>query len=74
MKALSVNKMFRTFDIKETIIESNGVHVEAYLSHNFDSIRGLTNVSFIYLEEADFFLPWATAKLLKKVTNLKMSR
>jgi hypothetical protein len=63
--------MFRIFDIKETIIESNGVHVEAYLSHNFDSIRGLTNVSFIYLEEADFFPPWATAKVTEKSHKFK---
>ncbi len=57
MKALFINKMFRTFDTKETIIELNGVHIEAYLSYHFDSIRGLTNVSFIYLDETDFFPP-----------------
>ncbi|MGB7661966.1 MAG: hypothetical protein WBL67_04440, partial [Nitrososphaeraceae archaeon] len=32
-------------------------HIEAYLSHHLDSMRGLTNVSFIYLDEADFFPP-----------------
>ena len=35
----------------------NGVHIEAYPSHHLDSMRGLTNVSFIYLDEADFFPP-----------------
>ena len=46
-----------TFDSKETVIELNGVHIEAYPSHHLDSMRGLTNVSFIYLDEADFFPP-----------------
>ena len=45
------------FDTKETVIELNGVHIEAYPSHHLDSMRGLTNVSFIYLDEADFFPP-----------------
>jgi hypothetical protein len=46
-----------TFDNKETVIELNGCHIEAYPSHHLDSMRGLTNVSFIYLDEADFFPP-----------------
>ena len=45
------------FDTKETVIELNGVHIEAYPSHHLDSMRGLTDVSFIYLDEADFFPP-----------------
>ena len=45
------------FDSKETVIELNGVAAEAYPSHHLDSMRGLTNVSFIYLDEADFFPP-----------------
>ena len=44
-----------SFDSKETVIELNGVHLEAYPSRHLDSMRGLTNVSFIYLDEADFF-------------------
>ena len=44
-----------SFKTKETVIELNGVHIEAYPSHHLDSMRGLTNVSFIYLDEADFF-------------------
>ena len=35
----------------------NGVHIEAYPSHHLDAMRGLTNVSFIFLDEADFFPP-----------------
>lgn len=46
-----------TFDTKETVIELNGCHIEAYPSHHLDSMRGLTNVSFIFLDEADFFPP-----------------
>ena len=45
------------FDTKETVIELNGVHIEAYPSHHLDAMRGLANVSFIYLDEADFFPP-----------------
>ena len=50
------------FDTKETVIELNGVHIEAYPSHHLDSMRGLTNVSFIYLDEADFFPPGQAAR------------
>ena len=42
---------------KETVIELNGVHIEAYPSHHLDAMRGLKDVSFIYLDEADFFPP-----------------
>ena len=44
-----------SFDTKETVIELNGVHIEAYPSHHLDAMRGLTDVTFIYLDEADFF-------------------
>ena len=57
LKGLFVNVAPKGFDTKETIIELNGVHIEAYPSHHLDSMRGLTNVSFIYLDEADFFPP-----------------
>jgi hypothetical protein len=46
-----------TFDTKETVIELNGVKVEAFPSHHLDAMRGLPNVSFILLDEADFFPP-----------------
>ena len=46
-----------SFDTKENVIELNGVHIEAYPSHHLDSMRGLKDVSFIYLDEADFFPP-----------------
>jgi late competence protein required for DNA uptake (superfamily II DNA/RNA helicase) len=45
------------FDTKETIIELNGVKIEAFPSHHLDAMRGLPNVSFILLDEADFFPP-----------------
>jgi hypothetical protein len=61
MKALFVNDYQIghnvRFDTKETVIELNGVHIEAYPSHHLDSMRGLKDVSFIYLDEADFFPP-----------------
>jgi hypothetical protein len=58
MKGLFQEKLGNTsFDTKETVIELNGVHIEAYPSHHLDAMRGLKDVSFIYLDEADFFPP-----------------
>ena len=57
MKGLFKAKNIALSDTKETVIELNGVHIEAYPSHHLDAMRGLTDVSFIYLDEADFFPP-----------------
>jgi len=43
------------FSNKETVLELNGLRIEAFPSHHLDSMRGLANVSFVYLDEADFF-------------------
>src|SRR5918996_1163265 len=48
---------FLKFDTKETVIELNGVYISAYPSHHLDAMRGLNDVAFIYLDEADFFPP-----------------
>ena len=56
MKGL-FHELGATFDSKETVIELNGVHIEAYPSHHLDAMRGLKDVAFIYLDEADFFPP-----------------
>jgi hypothetical protein len=45
------------FDTKETVIELNNVKIEAFPSHHLYAMRGLPNVSFILLDEADFFPP-----------------
>jgi hypothetical protein len=45
------------FDTKETVIELNNVKIEAFPSHHLDAMRGLPNVSFILLDEADFIPP-----------------
>jgi hypothetical protein len=45
------------FDTKETVIELNNVKIEAFPSHHLDAMRGLQNVSFVLLDEADFFPP-----------------
>ncbi len=55
MKRLFTDNGLVTFDSKETIIELNRVHIEAFPSHHLDAMRGLPNVSFILLDEADFF-------------------
>jgi hypothetical protein len=45
------------FDTKETVIQLNNIKIEAFPSHHLDAMRGLSNVSFILLDEADFFPP-----------------
>src|SRR5918911_767665 len=55
MKRLFAGKGLISFDSKETVIELNGVKIEAFPSHHLDAMRGLPNVSFILLDEADFF-------------------
>jgi hypothetical protein len=54
-KLFSGGKGLTVFDSKETVIELNGVKIEAFPSHHLDAMRGLPNVSFILLDEADFF-------------------
>jgi hypothetical protein len=56
-KLLSRGKCLTVFDSKETVIELNSVKIEAFPSHHLDAMRGLPNVSFILLDEADFFPP-----------------
>jgi hypothetical protein len=55
MKKLFADKGLVAFDTKETVIELNNVKIEAFPSHHLDAMRGLPNVSFILLDEADFF-------------------
>jgi hypothetical protein len=57
MKRLFIDNGLVTFDSKETVIELNGVHIEAYPSHHLDAMRGLSDVSFVLLDEPDFFPP-----------------
>ena len=47
----------KTFHSKETVLELNGVKIEAFPSHHLDAARGLPNVSFILLDEGDFLPP-----------------
>jgi hypothetical protein len=47
-----------SFDTRKTvIILGNNVRIEAFPSHHLAAMRGLTNVKFIHLSEADFFPP-----------------
>ncbi|MFL6384337.1 MAG: DEAD/DEAH box helicase family protein [Nitrososphaeraceae archaeon] len=59
MEKMFANRMGipAAFDNKETVIELNSVKIEAFPSHHLDAMRGLPNVSFILLDEADFFPP-----------------
>jgi hypothetical protein len=63
MKALFQNpnknpnkeNIFLTFSSKETVLDLNGVHVEAFPSHHLDAARALESPKFILLDESDFF-------------------
>lgn len=44
-----------TFEDKATVVNLGNVKVEAFPSHHLDAMRGLTDVKFILLDEADFF-------------------
>jgi hypothetical protein len=55
LKQLFYNQLEIIFSNKETVLDLNGVHIEAYPSHHLDSARGLPKVSMVYLDEADFF-------------------
>jgi hypothetical protein len=58
MKMLFKGKDLTTaFDSKGTVIDLNNVKIETFPSHHFRCKRGLPNVSFILLDEADFFPP-----------------
>jgi hypothetical protein len=56
-KRLFEEELHILFDNKETVLELNGVHIEAFPSHHLDAMRSLTNPKLILLDEADFFPP-----------------
>jgi len=56
MKRLVAGKGVIIFDTKETVLDVNNVKIETFPSHHLDAMRGLP-VSFILLDEADFFPP-----------------
>ena len=45
------------FDSKQTTVNINGVNITAYPSAHTDDMRSLTDVSFILIDEADFYSP-----------------
>ena len=55
MKGLFADKSLISFDSKESVIEVNRVHVEAYPAHHLDAMRGLPDVSLILLDEVGYF-------------------
>jgi hypothetical protein len=55
MKGIFERKLGLYFTNKETVLELNGVTVEAFPSNHIDSFRALDNPKFILLDEADFF-------------------
>ncbi|MGD1838268.1 MAG: DEAD/DEAH box helicase family protein, partial [Nitrososphaeraceae archaeon] len=55
LKQLFENKLGIVFSSKETVLELNGCTIEAFPSNHLDSMRSLTDVKFIFIDEADFF-------------------
>ena len=43
-----------TFDSKATVLELNGCIIEVFPAHHIDAVRGLTEVRYILVDEADF--------------------
>lgn len=43
------------FDTKEKVCILNGVRIEAFPSHNLRRLRGITDTSFVSIEESDFW-------------------
>ena len=56
-KLFYFKNLVTSFDTKETVAVINNVKIEAFPSHHVDSARGLSNVSFIFLDESDYFPP-----------------
>jgi hypothetical protein len=54
MKRLFESKLHITFDSKETVLELNGVNIEAYPANHIDSFRALDNPKFILLRKVTF--------------------
>lgn len=56
------------FEGKETECNINGVEIKSYPSHHIDSMRGLTNVAMVFLDEAAFF-PINDAETVRDVSE-----
>lgn len=55
LKKIFFPKLGLTFQDKETVLNLNGCHIQAYPSNHIDSFRSLDNPKFIFLDEADMF-------------------
>ena len=55
LKAIFSSELEIYFTNKETVLELNGVNIEAYPSNHIDAFRSLTNPKFILCDESDFF-------------------
>jgi len=45
-----------TFDTEKKVLVLNGCHIETYAANNIDGMRSLTNVKYMFLDEADFWI------------------
>jgi hypothetical protein len=68
--ATGKNPITITFDTKETVIELNGVKIEAFPSHHLDVMRGLPNLRL----PVDFRKPYASAFILSDASSKDLTR
>jgi hypothetical protein len=54
-------------DTEKTVAEFADVHIEAFPSNHTESMRGGTDVSFIYVDEADYFEPLQQEEVLSVI-------
>ncbi len=62
MKRLFMDKLGITFQTRDTSLELNDVSIDSYPSNHLDAAREIKDVSFILLDEADFFRIGATER------------
>ena len=55
LKNIFAPKFGLRFDDKETVLNLNGCHIQAYPSNHIDSFRSLSSPKFILLDESDMF-------------------
>lgn len=55
IKKIFEPKLGIIFEDKETVLNLNGTHIQAYPSNHIDSFRSLSNPKFILLDESDMF-------------------
>jgi late competence protein required for DNA uptake (superfamily II DNA/RNA helicase) len=54
IKKLFYDKLTVEFESDQTTVFLNNVRIRAFLSHNISAVRGLPNLSFLFVDEVAF--------------------